>query len=100
MQIPHDTALYRQPHKIEIMFGRLKDWRRIHSRYGAIDRAVCGTLRQTGGKRQRLARLTSPARYGINIAPPQDFPLRLGKKSRISVSDAFVGLGWCHAEAA
>ena len=31
--IPHDGALYRQHHKIEIMFGRLKDWRRIHTRY-------------------------------------------------------------------
>jgi len=33
VQIPHDPALYRQRHKIEIMFGRLKDWRRIHTRY-------------------------------------------------------------------
>lgn len=31
--IPHDTMLYRQRHKVEIMFGRLKDWRRIHTRY-------------------------------------------------------------------
>jgi transposase len=31
--IPHDAAFYRQRHKIEIMFGRLKDWRRIHTRY-------------------------------------------------------------------
>jgi transposase len=31
--IPHDAALYRSRHKIEIMFGRLKDWRRIHTRY-------------------------------------------------------------------
>ena len=31
--IPHDAALYRQRHKIEIMFGRLKDWRRIAMRY-------------------------------------------------------------------
>ena len=31
--IPHDRTLYRQRHKIEIMFGRLKDWRRIHTRY-------------------------------------------------------------------
>ena len=31
--IPHDAALYRQRHKVEIMFGRLKDWRRIHTRY-------------------------------------------------------------------
>ena len=31
--IAHDRALYRQRHKIENMFGRLKDWRRIHTRY-------------------------------------------------------------------
>lgn len=31
--IPHDTALYHQRHKVENMFGRLKDWRRIHTRY-------------------------------------------------------------------
>jgi transposase len=31
--IPHDGALYRRRHKVEIMFGRLKDWRRIHTRY-------------------------------------------------------------------
>jgi transposase len=30
---PHDKTLYRQRHKIENMFGRLKDWRRIHTRY-------------------------------------------------------------------
>jgi DNA invertase Pin-like site-specific DNA recombinase len=28
---PHDSTLYRQRHKIESMFGRLKDWR-IHTR--------------------------------------------------------------------
>ena len=33
VHIPHDTTLYRQRHKIEIMFGRLKDWRHIHTRY-------------------------------------------------------------------
>ena len=33
VQIPHDAALYRRRNKIEIMFGRLKDWRRIHTRY-------------------------------------------------------------------
>jgi len=31
--IPHDAALYRQRHKIKNMFGRLKDRRRIHTRY-------------------------------------------------------------------
>jgi transposase len=33
IHIPHDTGRYRQRHKIEIMLGRLKDWRRIHTRY-------------------------------------------------------------------
>jgi transposase len=31
--IPFDAALYKQRHKIEAMFGRLKDWRPIHTRY-------------------------------------------------------------------
>ena len=31
--IPHDKDLYRQRHKIENMFGRLKDWRRVATRY-------------------------------------------------------------------
>jgi transposase len=31
--IPHDKALYRQRHKIENMFAKLKDWRRIATRY-------------------------------------------------------------------
>ena len=35
--IPHDATLYCQRYRIENMFGRLKDWRRIHTRY---DRCV------------------------------------------------------------
>lgn len=31
--IPHDQNLYRQRHKIENAFARLKDWRRIATRY-------------------------------------------------------------------
>jgi len=31
--IPHDPELYKQRHRIEIMFGRLKDWRRVAMRY-------------------------------------------------------------------
>jgi transposase len=31
--IPHDRSFYRQRHKIENMFAKLKDWRRIHTRY-------------------------------------------------------------------
>lgn len=33
VQIDHDRTLYRQRHRIENMFDRLKDWRRIHTRY-------------------------------------------------------------------
>ncbi|WP_156170784.1 IS5 family transposase [Croceicoccus naphthovorans] len=33
VQIPHDRTLYRQRHRVENMFGKLKDWRRIHTRY-------------------------------------------------------------------
>jgi len=31
--IIYDKALYKQRHKVENMFGRLKDWRRIATRY-------------------------------------------------------------------
>jgi transposase len=31
--IPHDAILYRQRHRIETMFARLNDWRRIARRY-------------------------------------------------------------------
>jgi len=33
IQIEYDKTLYRQRHRIETMFARLKDWRRIHTRY-------------------------------------------------------------------
>jgi len=33
VQIDYNKTLYKQRHKIENMFGRLKDWRRIHTRY-------------------------------------------------------------------
>lgn len=31
--IPHDTQRYRRRHKIENLFAKLKDWRRIAMRY-------------------------------------------------------------------
>ena len=31
--LTYDTTLYKQRHKIENMFARLKDWRRIATRY-------------------------------------------------------------------
>jgi transposase len=33
IRIPYNAVLYRQRHKVEMMFGKLKDWRRIHTRY-------------------------------------------------------------------
>lgn len=33
VQIPYDKTLYKQRYKVENMFGRLKDWRRIATRY-------------------------------------------------------------------
>ena len=31
--LPHDKLLYRRRHRIENMFGRLKDWRCVATRY-------------------------------------------------------------------
>ena len=31
--LEYDKTLYRQRHKIENMFGRIKDWRRVAMRY-------------------------------------------------------------------
>lgn len=33
VHIPYDRTLYKKRHKIENTFGRLKDWRRISTRY-------------------------------------------------------------------
>ena len=33
VQIADDAALYKRHHKIEIMFERLKDWRRVAMRF-------------------------------------------------------------------
>jgi len=33
IQHGYDPTLYRQRHRIENLFARLKDWRRIHTRY-------------------------------------------------------------------
>ncbi len=43
--LPYEKLLYRQRHKIENMIGRLKDWRRIATRYDRCTRtffsAIC-----------------------------------------------------------
>ncbi len=33
IQITYDKTLYKQRHKVENMFGKLKDWRRVATRY-------------------------------------------------------------------
>jgi len=33
LQIDYDKTLYKQRHKVENMFAKLKDWRRVHTRY-------------------------------------------------------------------
>ncbi len=33
MQVEYDAELYKERRRIEKMFGRLKDWRRIATRY-------------------------------------------------------------------
>ena len=43
-QIPHDRVLYRERHKIENMFGKLKDWRRINNRYDRCAHAFMAAI--------------------------------------------------------
>ena len=38
--IPYDKTLYKQRHKIKNMFGRIKDWRRIATRYDRLRTCV------------------------------------------------------------
>jgi transposase len=42
--IPYDALLYRQRHRIENMFGRLKDWRRIATRYDRCATTFFGAI--------------------------------------------------------
>ncbi len=44
VQIDYDKTLYRQRHKIENMFGRLKDWRRVHTRYDRCAHTFMSTI--------------------------------------------------------
>jgi transposase len=42
--IPCDKAPYRQRHRIEIAFARLKDWRRIATRYDRCAHTFFGAI--------------------------------------------------------
>jgi transposase len=39
--IPHDEARYRKRHKSENSFARLKDWRRVATRYDRCPKSSC-----------------------------------------------------------
>lgn len=43
-EIPFDRTLYKSRHKIENMFGKLKDWRRIHTRYDRCAHALMSAI--------------------------------------------------------
>ena len=42
--LPYNEELYRQRHRIENMFGRLKDWRRTATRYDRCARAFFSAI--------------------------------------------------------
>jgi putative transposase len=42
--IPYDAVLYKQRHRIENMFGRIKDWRRVHTRYDRCAHTYFSTI--------------------------------------------------------
>jgi transposase len=44
MQIAFDKTLYKSRQKIENMFGKLKDWRRIHIRYDRCAHAFISAI--------------------------------------------------------
>ena len=47
---PHDPALYRQRHPIENLFAKLKDWRRIATRYDKTAASFLGFLALAAAK--------------------------------------------------
>ncbi len=44
VSLPYCKTLYRQRHKIENMFGRIKDWRRIATRYDRCAHTFFSTI--------------------------------------------------------
>ncbi|MDR0715501.1 MAG: hypothetical protein LBF25_01835 [Puniceicoccales bacterium] len=44
VQLPYDMSLYKRRHKIENMFRRLKDWRRIAAHYDRCAHAFFSSI--------------------------------------------------------
>ena len=42
--VRYDKRRYRRRNRIEIMFGRLKDWRRIATRYGRFTKTFLSAV--------------------------------------------------------
>ena len=42
--IKHDKRRYKRRHRIEIMFGRLKDWRRVATRYDRCSKVFLSAI--------------------------------------------------------
>jgi hypothetical protein len=67
--IPYDAILYKQRHKIENMFGRLKDWRRIHTMTVALtptSRQSASQPPSSSGSDQRVLSLEIRQRHAPN----------------------------------
>jgi transposase len=61
-----DRELYRSRHKIENMFGKLKDWRRIHTRYvGSIAFSDLSWSEKQASERPRAAGLPGVSLRGV-----------------------------------
>jgi transposase len=67
--LPYDKLLYRQRHRIENAFGRLKDWRRIATRYdrcaNTFFSAICIAASVTFWLRYRVLSLARAADRGL-----------------------------------
>ena len=62
--IEHDKEYYKDRHKIEIMFGRLKDWRRVAMRFDRSPIVFLSARTQAGSSLACIAALT----FGVVVA--------------------------------
>jgi transposase len=81
--IAYDKMLYRQRHKVENMFAKLKDWRRIATRYDRCAHtffsAICIAAAVAFYLNQRVL---SPRPHHAFCWPPQEPDQRAGKQPR------------------
>jgi len=56
--ISHDEARYRKRHKIENSFARLKDWRRVATRYDRCPKVFCRASTTLSARDNHLGRFS------------------------------------------